>query len=354
METPANSKFLMAAFVVLTTCGAGIRSGEAASWFNLQANEDNPAPLNRFRVGYHAGFNVTAKFKNIAGVSSANNPGPDAPVANHNYDDGYNRVDSTGNNHVIEPGTWNWGYENASQVQGSTIFMHSSSSAAGSTAQRDGDPQMGVELSYSRQFGRIGRFSWGVQGAFSYTDLSISDSEPLDRAVTLITDAYDTTGVTPPQPPYHGSFEGPGPIIGDDPTRTISPATARGIRKIGANVYAFRMGPYFETPLSKRFAVSLSGGLSLAAIQSDFRFQETVVPTVGATALRSGKDSKDDLLAGAYAAATVSCTINKSWSAYAALQYQYLGRYSQTLSDKEATVDLAKNINLTVGVGFSF
>src|SRR3954453_18024238 len=125
----------IAASLLLASMGA---AQDNHSWFNLRANDDNPAPVNRFGFSYRAGFNVSARFRNVAGLTQVNDPGPAVAGANHNYDDGYNRVDNTGNNHGGTIATWNWGYENASQVNGtSDISMHSASSTAETSANVD-------------------------------------------------------------------------------------------------------------------------------------------------------------------------------------------------------------------------
>src|ERR1051325_2168964 len=354
MENKTNTHYRKAVAASLLVASIG-SAQESHSWFNLRANDDNPAPVNRFGLSYRAGFNASARFRNGAGLVQGNDPGPAVAGVNHNYDDGYNRVDNTGNNHGGTIATWNWGYENASQVNGtSDIFMHSTSATAESSTEVEGDTQMGFELNYHRQFGRLGKGLWGMEGAFSYTDLSIRDSDPQGRPGTLITDRYDLAGVTAPEPPYAGSFEGPGVLIGDDPTRSQSPATASGFRKLSANVYGLRLGPYFQFPVAKRLSLSAGAGFALAVVQSDFKFEETVFPTVGAAVLRKGKDSADEVLPGAYVMANVSYAFSDRWNAFAGVQYQYLGNYHQTVSDKEARVDLGKSIFLTVGVGFSF
>jgi hypothetical protein len=353
MDLKLSSRTFVSASLFMAAIASAQETGPR--WLNLRANDDNPAPINRFRLGYRLGFNINAKFKNVAGLTQVNDPGQAVSGANHNYDDGYNRVDRTGNNHGETVATWNWGYEHSGQVQGTTfIFMHSSSASAETVSERDGDPQMGLELSYNRQLGRIGKCFWGLEGAFNYTDVSIRDGQPADRSVSLTTDRYDLVGVTPPQPPYHGSFEGPGALINDVPTRTQSAAIATGVRKLGADVYAFRLGPYLQAPLGKRWTASFSAGVALAAIQSDFQFQETVVATSGETAFRSARDSQDEFLVGGYAAATLSYAINDSWSLFANAQYQYLGSYHQNLSDKQASVDLGKSVFVTFGAGLSF
>src|SRR5262245_15042703 len=151
----------------LCKCSVIIASMMAASLACAQTDQsDKPVgltlesgtnqPLNRFGLSYRAGFNITAKFKNLAGFSRLNNPGPATGGADHFYDDGYNRVDSSGNANGL---TWFWGYQNASQVPGDGfLYMHSVSSAQASASKdKDGDPQHGLELTYNRQLGRAGR-----------------------------------------------------------------------------------------------------------------------------------------------------------------------------------------------------
>ena len=111
-------------------------------------------------------------------------------------------------------GTWNWGYQNASQVNGTTeIFMHSTSSVGEATTGADADTQMGVELTYHRQFGRIGKVLWGIEGAFNYSDLTIKDSDPQSHSVSLITDRYGLEGVTAPSRPTRLHSRGPVPLL---------------------------------------------------------------------------------------------------------------------------------------------
>lgn len=87
------------------------------------------------------------------------------------YDDGFVRVDATGN-----PGgyTWFWGFEDASQIQDGFISFH------------------------------------------CQTVLDVS-------TIQLVTDAYELGALIPPDAPFIGSFEGPGPVLPDAPfLRTIT------------------------------------------------------------------------------------------------------------------------------------
>ena len=77
----------------------------------------------------------------MGGFPAQTSPGPPTgSAAEHFYDDGYNRVDISGN---LDTFTWYWGYTNASQLPGNgMIVMNSSSSASGAVSPNaDGDPQ---------------------------------------------------------------------------------------------------------------------------------------------------------------------------------------------------------------------
>src|SRR4051812_11189102 len=111
----------------------------AASPFAFGADFENP---NRFSLGARFGMNFKAAFGNSAVVD----PGPAAAGANYNYNDGYVRVDSSGNAGGL---TWNWGYQNASQVVGGTMEFHAvqfdTPSGSANNNVTD-DPQFGAEL----------------------------------------------------------------------------------------------------------------------------------------------------------------------------------------------------------------
>src|ERR1043166_6584893 len=72
-----------------------------------QADEPDP---NRFSLAARFAFNITARIQNLGSggptFSGATppNPGPATPGVDHNYDNGYNRVDAFGNDAGL---TWN-------------------------------------------------------------------------------------------------------------------------------------------------------------------------------------------------------------------------------------------------------
>src|SRR5437868_6977375 len=193
--------------------------GLAATPFAIRGG-DAPEEPNRFSFGARFGMNFKASFKNtpLAGGTTVNT-GPATGGADHTYNDGYVRVDSSGNAGGV---TWNWGYQNNSQVVGDTLQFHavqSDPASGGSNNKVSDDPQVGIELIYQRV---IGSFSssgnWGLEAGFGYTDLDVRGNAGTG---SVTTDTFPLNGVLPPGAGYNGTFSGPGPVIGDTPTRTI-------------------------------------------------------------------------------------------------------------------------------------
>jgi hypothetical protein len=316
---------------------------------------------HRFGISYRPGFNITTRFQDLqrGGSGTGGNPGPPTAGADHTYADGYNRVDITGNNHGGDQGTWNWGYADASQIQGNAIAFHATtSSGSSSPAEADGDPQHGLELSYNGKLGQFGNVPWGVEAAFSFTDLTTRART--HGTQTQITDLYDLGGVVPPAPPYQGTFQGPvpggpnAPVIGDVPQRTSSSTAVTGRRDVDATVLGLRLGPYVDIPLNARWTFTLSGGFALAWIDSDFHYQDTATPTVGPAVVTSGSNSHSDWLVGGFVAGNVSYALTESLHLFGGVQYQSLSDFSQKAGSKRAEFDLGESIFVTVGCGFSF
>jgi hypothetical protein len=60
------------------------------------------------------------------------------------------------------------------------------------------------------------------------------------------------------------------------------------------------------------------------------------------------------VLWGGYVAANLSYQISRRWSAFAGVQWQDVGQYSQNLGGKRAEVDMSSSFFMTLGVSYSF
>src|SRR5262245_52839423 len=117
----------VAAAVLLASPLAWSQTSEAPnSAPPLTLRQELPDKLNRVSLSYRMGMNITVDFNKLVGFPPLSDPGPaTGSTFDRSYDNGsYNRVDSSGN---LGGQTWYWGYESASQLQGNSLVMESSS-----------------------------------------------------------------------------------------------------------------------------------------------------------------------------------------------------------------------------------
>ena len=315
---------------------------------------------NRFSLSYRMGFNIPVSFKNIGGFPALSIARYTPDGDRYNYDNGYVLRDSAGNAMGY---TRYWGYDNASQVSGndSVVMQRSSSAATASSNDHYDTPMSGFELTYNREL--VHKASWrgGLEAAFAYAYMSVHDSSPQSASVTRVNDTYGFPlgeGTVVPPPGFTGRKSLPGPVVNASPSRTTSDvpqgATINGSRDFRADLFNFRFGPYVEIPLSQSIAFTLSGGFALVYVNSEFSFNETVtIPGVGSVEHRAS-GAGDGWLPGVYVAGSFSVALSDSWRLLAGVQFQDVGQYTQTLSGKQASLDLSKSIFVTVGVSYAF
>src|SRR5205823_5565890 len=153
-----------------------------------------------------------------------------------------------------------------------------------------------------------------------------------------ITDAYSLNGITPPVPPYSGRYSAPGPLIGDTPTRTATAipggALITGQANLDASLYELRLGPYLEVPLWRRLSLSLGGGATIAWIDSTFEFSETAgMADIETSLLASGRGSRGQFRFGGFVVGELSLALRKHLSIVTGVQYQYLGKFAQSVDN---------------------
>jgi hypothetical protein len=340
-------------------------AGEPVQLVPLETLKSGSSKRNRVSVSYRMGLNITADFKKLGGLAALSNPGPATGGAvDRTYDNGYNLIDVTGNNHGpgFEDTTWNWGYSDASSVQGNNLVFSSSSSPATAVSRDNSDdPQHGVEIGYGRELFQRGNWRFGLEGGLGYTRLSIQDSRRLIATVNRITDTFSIpAGVVMPPAPYAGTFNGPGAVIGSQPLQRVSSVTnsiqntITGSRSLEAHVFNLRVGPYAEVPLNDRFSLLFSGGLYLALGDMRFRFRETVtIPGTG-TVTRSGSGSETDFLVGGYIGGSIQYALTEDVGLFVGAQFQSAGRAVSKTQGKEAILNVGESMVVSIGASYSF
>jgi hypothetical protein len=375
-----KSRVLLLYLISLSTFFAfrGVGEEESASIRPLRFAAPPSESLNRFGLSCRMGMNVKTSFKYIGSFSSAL-PRPTPRVTpdgdQYNYDNGYVLPDAGTPNSDL---THYWGYQGftydgSSQLPGNgTILMQRASSSVLShgfnSGNHEDDPLPGIELTYNRELGRSRHLRWGVEAAFNYMNVSVRDGHPLRGSANLhtdvLTDAYPllVPETLLPPPGYEGRKNTPAVVIGATPqsSRQSSlsdmavPEIVTGSREFDADIFGFRLGPYLEIPLSRKISLSLSGGLALAEINSDFRFTETIQAGSVVFPSTRGAGSHNEILPGGYLEGTVSCAVTRSASVFAGVQFQNLGHYTHRVNHKEAALDLSNSLFVNLGLSYTF
>src|SRR5436305_7582097 len=170
----------------------------------INAQDHDLDTKNRYYIGPRLHFNVTAKLQNL----------PSPAATGPQYDDGYVDEDISKN---AGGKTWNWGYSFTNQIFGASpnreLELHGADSPRDGTVDHlGGDPQIGFEMGYGREFWRFGRDEYpirvGFEFGFSASEIGIDARNTVTGPVTRISDRYSLGSVVPPNPPYSGSFEG--------------------------------------------------------------------------------------------------------------------------------------------------
>lgn len=322
-----------------------------------------------FRVGALVGFNLKAQFS-MSGTFdvSGNNPGPTGiGGVDHVYDNGYVRVDASGNN---GGSTWNWGYQSTNQYnsgsQRLTFNATDSYTTSGSASENSG-AQLGLDVAYGGHLTQWGSASVGWEFGFGYLPVSIKDNQTLSASVSRVSHSFDASGIQLPgllgessqgNFIYEGTFNGPGALIGDvaqaGPGETIANVPLTGERTLAANVFSFRLGPTLYWELPPRLALAVSAGAAFGIIAGDLKYNETLHFSDGSTANNQGKSSSTEFAYGGYIGGTLMYHVVKNGDLYVGVQYMPMTSTTFNGDGREAKLDLSGGLYISAGVNWPF
>ena len=311
---------------------------------------------NRITVGGRASFSVKAGFSSRLAASTVN-PGPATGGNLHRtYDDGFVGLDSSGN---AGGKTWFWGYQNDTQVNATDGTLSMNALVSDDTASvQDVEEEflMGGDVTYTRYLFEFGRANWGLELGAGFTPVSIEDDTPLTSTASAVRDVFSLGGIVPPKAPYSGSFEGPGPVIGDTPTRTSVNRAVEfaGQREIEASTFGLRLGPNIDIPMGKPLSLQLSGGVYILYADSEFTYAETVSMDGQALRQQSGKVSQQDWIVGAYVRGQVLVALSETVGIFAGAEYLMLDEVELSDGTHRATLDFGESFAGLLGVAFTF
>ena len=331
---------------------------------------------NRVTLSLRYGMNIKGRFKGASAGPNAAFPMPAASSRRtpngdaYNYDNGYVLTDISGDAGNM---SWYWGYDNSSQVNfaNNTIAFDRSTVAGVPNVGDSGDSDLshlGAELAYSRELGTKENWHhlhYGLELAVNWMPFTLNNQNHFGISRYQITDTYGyTPGTTPPgynvpaELPYQGTFEGPNFVINVPPVSSVMTALPSADfivqQHFDANLWGFRLGPYVEMPLSKRWSLRLSGGLAVGLLDGDASWRETLAVPGRAAITRTGGGSDQELLWGYYIGLQAAYQFNNRWGLEAVVQLQDLGVYDHNFGGRGVELDLSKAVFVHAGISFSF
>jgi len=305
-------------------------------------------------------LNVRADFGGLGVLGAVSNPGPvTGGAVTRTYDNGFVGVDVTGNGGDT---TWNWGYQNAAQVQGGNLVFQSDT-AAGTTVERNAgkDAHASVELAWRKDFGEALGGRWGLLLGVGLQQVDIRSGAALAGGVTRTSDAYSLNGLPAafiPTAPYSGSAAGPGPLISSVPSRTVSTVagalTVTGLRELDTRLVPFALGPSLEWDLGSDWSATLAGGALLTWAEGDFRFTESSTVPGRAPQTALGAASGNDWLFGGFVEAGLHWGFRPEASLDFKVRWQALEDYLLVANGRYGRLDLEAGVQLAAGLSWRF
>ena len=313
-----------------------LQSTEGEGWFN------------GWRISFHDWTDIEVQF----GVSQSGttNAGDAIAGIEHYYEDGFVRLDNTGN---YENLTSYWGYKYKTQVTevaGSrTIAFHSIQPAPGAdefTSQEDIGNLPGLEIQGFHLFLKEESRAIGLETGIGFFAKKVGKSGDLE--LVAITDSYDANMPTFPPAGYIGTPEDTSPyLLGDIPTRTTLAST--GTRELDTQFWLFRLGAFFEQDLLPKLSVSWHSGAILAIARGKFSYTEDFS---GITFSGSGRDT--NALWGGYAGAFSRFHLSEGITLFAGYTFQSLEDFEITVGNHVGRLDISETYSLQFGLESKF
>lgn len=304
-----------------------------------------------FRIGAIVGMNIGADFKtkgtfNISGHHPANGI----------YDDGYVRVDDTGNAGGL---TGYWGYNNAAQYNSgaNTLTMHGASSySTTGSASENGSAFAGFEMAYGDNlwYWKHARVGWEL--GFGLLPISITDSKPMSATVSQTSYTFNTGGIVVPGAGYQGGPSGQGPVISGAPSSvatTNSAGTVSGSRTLDVMLYTLRLGPTFYWDINRYLGMQLGAGPAFGIVSGTYHYNETIATSAGSTH-NSGSFGFTDLTYGGYVNGTLLYHIINDADLYVGAQYMPMGNARFSSGGRSGQLNLGGQLYLSAGINWPF
>jgi hypothetical protein len=199
--------------------------------------------------------------------------------------------------------------------------------------------------------------TWGFRGGLQYSRINLGNHNLISTQFNTITDSFDLGGTIAPLAPYTGSVGGPGPLLGDDPTRSSVVSDAglvSGDRDLDVDLIVATLGSYLAIPVTREIDFLLEAGVSLGLARGSYDFSsETTIAGVG-TQQSSGNESSADLLPGVYFSLGGTYHLTERFSLIGSGRYQYMSSFDLETNGSKASLSFDSAFILSFGGVYSF
>jgi hypothetical protein len=262
--------------------------------------------------------------------------------------------------------TWNWGYDSGTQVDAVndqlTFERYENLPPLGT--QEESAVAPGGEILAGLEIGtfQLGKKTvrWGVEAGYGFNYLNVDTGTAASGTLTYTTAAHDLNGVTPPDAPYAGTAEGPGPLIGLAPTSSqsqSSAATATSSGEFESLLHNFKVGVWFDYPISDAVFTSLSVGYASIYSDAQFSYTETVTvtdPTIPGLATTDTVGGRDDWKSGFYAQVRLGYQVSRRVDVFLGVDYQWNDKTTFSDGSRNVTLDFSAILGAFAGVQLNF
>lgn len=281
--------------------------------------------------------------------------------------------------------TRNWNGKYAGQVgvhPGYVGFHNYSAISEGASLTKEQGATGGLELTASRDFGRMGRrMHWGVAAGVTLNGLNSKTSGTIAATLRTQTDYYKVNNTADPSMPYATPsftflFDGNGNPVSDSgyettvqltntPDATLSSvvdtaggAQVRGNWQVKGAYLLVKLGPTLRAQVTERISLTASAGFAAAYAGTRYTAFETFsIPGMGDLEIKVEDpvgSTKTKLLSGYYAEISMDIAANDRTGLFGGLVAQQLDGYNQRLSGRTAKIDLGNAVGVRGGVSIRF
>ncbi len=322
--------------------------------------------MHHFRIGASVGMNIKTEFRTAGTFAvSGVNAGPATGQANHIYDNGYVKLDATGD--AAPPGgqtqTTNFSYRDASQYDAgaSTLsYQATSSFDATGTGSANDQPDLGFDMAYGGTIREWEHVAIGFEFGFNMNFLNPRETNPMAANMTIQHDQFSTAGIAPASFPAAGTAGNPSgagtPALLDTPTRlapTILPGTLAGSRGLDVTLYNFRLGPLLRWEFVPKWTLNGSAGGALTIMSGDYVFNE-ILTAPGTSTRNAGKFDATEFSYGGYAGAVLMYDTGNNWEPYLGAHYMLMQDINVASGGRSAKMNLGGAIYISAGINWSF